>query len=488
MIPIERAKIPQIYQQALAHQQRSELDKAEDGYRLILTIDPTIAEAQYRLAQIALTRGKGADGLPHLQAALAAKPGEKVLWQFAVELYSAIGDSDRVLDAYDHLIAMEPKEIKPKAEKALYLQSIGEFAVAERQFRKLLKQYPYEGELYRILLGGKTVAEGDPLVAGMIKALKHPRQSELGKMHLGYAMAKAMEDAGKTDKVFGYLNLANGIQRKVYPPDMPGIEQERRAVLAAQSDGPLRQIPVGGTPTPIFVTGMPRSGTTLVEQILGAHSAVDPAGELGYALRLAFGRFGAGVAMRKMSQIKDEELAAFADDYRARLRGATRADALKVTDKSIKSELVFGLVHAAMPDARIIVVHRGPRDIALSIYKNYFQDGKHRYANDLGDIAASIYGFQQSVAFWKQRLPGVIHEVQYEALVADPEPQARALLAAAGLEWEDACLDFHLKKGMVKTLSLHQVRQPIHAGRKEAWRKFEADLKPFTDAWEALTG
>ena len=485
MLPLNRVNIPALYQAALDKQRAGNLDGAEAAYRDLARLAPKQAEVPYRLAQIARARGRPQDGIADLERALALKPQEKALWLYARDHYESAGMTDKVLDAFDKLSDLEPGQIKPKADKALFLQSVGDFDGAARMFRKLIKQHPYEGELYRVFLGGTKLPAGDPLIGQMVKALKHPRMTDLGKMHLGYALAKTMEDTGQTDKVFGYLRLANGLQKKLFPPDLAAREAERRAVLAAQAGGLTPRTLPGGTPTPIFVTGMPRSGTTLVEQIIGAHSRVQAGGEIGHALKLAYKAFGAGAAMKPLAGIADAALARFAADYRTALRIETTQDAEFVTDKSMLSELVFGLVRTALPDAKIVIVHRDPRDIALSIYKNHFREGTHRYANDLADIATAIRAFQASVTFWKDHMPGALYEVQYEDLVADPEPQARALLQAVGLPWEDGCLEFHKGGGVVKTLSLAQVRQPIHAGRKEAWRRYEADLKPFAEAWEA---
>ena len=184
-----------------------------------------------------------------------------------------------------------------------------------------------------------------------------------------------------------------------------------------------------------------------------------------------------------MTRGEDAAIPRFADRYRALVRRDCGHDDPVVTDKAIMSHLIIGLLHRALPEARFVVVHRDPRDIALSIYRNHFALGTHTYSCDLSDIAFVIKAVRRNVQHWKRALPGVIHEVRYEDLVSDPEPQARALIAAAGLEWEDQCLSFHEKKGAVQTLSLAQVRQPLHAGRREAWRRYEAQLQPFIDAW-----
>ena len=484
MLPDLKARIATLYTAAQTAQARGALEQAADGYRRVLDLAPNLPEAHFQLARIALAQGRPEDGLAPLEAALALRPQEPAILTLAADLRARCGDIDGAAQAHDALIARDPRALKPRADKAHFLQLAGRFDAAETLFRKLLRQNPYEGQLYRMFVGGTRLARGDPLIAAMLKAMKHPRLTDNSRMHLGFALAKAMEDTGQADKVFGYLRLANGLQQRAFPFDRAERLAELDHVLAAQEG--LRPLPVSAdTPRPILVCGMPRSGTTLAEQIIAAHSQVRAGGEMGHALRLAYQGFGAGPRF-SLAGATPESLGRYAAAYRQAARASTHADAPCVTDKAIQSYMVFGLIHAAMPDARLIVVQRDPRDIALSIYKNPFAEGTHRYANDLADIAWMIRQFQRCVAHWKERLPGLIHEIRYEDLVSDPEAQSRALIAAAGLAWEDGCLDFHRSTSTVKTLSVAQVRQPIHAGRREAWRRYEAEMQPFTEAWEAL--
>ena len=154
----------------------------------------------------------------------------------------------------------------------------------------------------------------------------------------------------------------------------------------------------------------------------------------------------------------------------------------RFTDKSIQSYLMTGLIRQAIPGARIIVVRRDPRDVALSIYKNVFAEGTHRYAYDLKDLAHYCSVFLRVLDYWRDRLPGGFEEIRYEDLVADPEPQIRALVSAAGLYWEDSCLETGTTSGRVRTLSIYQVRQPIYASSRRAWERHAEEMAPFITA------
>jgi hypothetical protein len=155
----------------------------------------------------------------------------------------------------------------------------------------------------------------------------------------------------------------------------------------------------------------------------------------------------------------------------------------RITDKSIATYVHIGFIKELMPKAKIVVVSRDPRDNALSIYKNMFADGLHRYSNDLRDIARFMRMFEAQIAYWDDAAPGSFTTISYEELIADPETQSRRLIADVGLDWEEACLDFHQSKARVDTLSNVQVRQPIYASSVGAWRSYESELAPFIETY-----
>ncbi|SNR65612.1 tetratricopeptide repeat-containing sulfotransferase family protein [Puniceibacterium sediminis] len=481
--PLSNDQIKARYNAALHLLNTGKTDQARIALEQLNALRPGTAEVLFQLSRIAHMDGDHAARAGYLAQALQVKPDEPTLIEAQIAAQTALSDHEAVLALYDHLIALDPKSIAHKADKGSYLQRIGHFDQAEALFRKLIKKHPDQGSLYRVFLGGIKLPAKDPMMRSMIRALADPRLTDHNRMHLSFALAKAAEDQGETAKVFGHLNRANRIQRKLAPFDRAARSAETDAFLHAQEAADYTPVDAEMPLRPVFVTGMPRSGTTLVEQIIAAHSGVTGGGELAHALSLIVRGFATTTGITALSAIPDTRLAQLAQDYAALARRDTGAATGVITDKSIQNYLIYGYLHRAMPGARFIVVHRDPRDIALSIYKNYFALGRHTYANDLSDIAFMIKEFRRVIAHWKTRLPGVIHEIHYDHLVADPEPQARALIAAAGLEWEDGCLDFHKAKGTVKTLSLHQVRQPIYRGSAQAWRKYETELAPFIAAW-----
>lgn len=427
--------------------------------------------------------GKFVDAIRYIEQALSTRPHEPALLKEAIEVYTITGQFDKALEKHDRLIELSPNDIAPQATKALFLQHTGQFEQANAIFKRLLKQHPEQPSLYRMFFVGKKVEKNDPLLAKLKKALANPKVVEKVKPEGYYALAKATEDQGQFGKSFQYLKTANEMQRKLAPYDPLRMQNEtkmfRQAQEGASFDAKQDERPL----QPLFVTGLPRSGTTLIEQILAAHSAVTAGGELGHALKLissAFDAKGRAVPLKDMNQVSLESFAKSYLQLATRDTGATQG---WITDKSINNHQIFGYLAKAFPASRFLIVQRDARAIALSIYKNFFSTGTHRYANDLVDIARVIKAYRRNLNHWKERMPERIYEVYYDQLVADPENQARALIDAAGLEWEDACLEFHKAKNRVKTLSVAQVRQPINKGSSQAWKRYEKDLQPFIEEW-----
>ena len=445
---------------------------------------PNLPEVQYQRARLAGRMGDQEKRLSSIDRALSLRPQEPAILTEAIAAHSTAGHHDTVLSLFDRQIALDPTAVKPQAEKALYLQTAGKFNASERLLRKLQKKHPHDPELYRMLATTIRIKPNDPMIGAMRRLANHPKLSPQGRMHINFALAKAMEDTKQSAKVFPYLRQANTAQAQLWPDAPDARNRERDAVLSAQAGlSPITHTAAGTNPGMIFVTGLPRSGTTLVEQIIGSHSQVQAGGEMATALRTAYALFGKGGEIRQLSKEPVANLNAFSKRLGIANQPFAHPDKAYLTDKSIMAFLIYGLLHATLPNARFIVVHRDPRDIALSIYKNHFNAGTHRYANDLASIAEVIKSFRKIIAHWRETLPDRFAEVRYEDLVSDPETQSKHLIASAGLDWEDQCLNFYEKGGTVKTLSLHQVRQPIYRSSAAAWRRYETELQPFIDAW-----
>ncbi len=355
------------------------------------------------------------------------------------------------------------------AAKALLLQRMGRLERADALLRDLIGVHPDDGALYRLWATGARVAADDPLLAGMERLWSARPAAELG-----FALAKALEDTGRTDEVFDVLHAANRLAGRGAAPDLDAEARDVAAWRAALS-GPIPAPRDAPGPRPLFVAGMPRSGTTLIERILARGAGVAAGGETGLLAPIVLRQVRppappAAGALREIAAAHGAALA-------RRWPGAAR-----VTDKSMQLWKIVPLL-AALPGARTILVRRDPRDTGLSIYQQPFAPGTQRFATDLRAIGRMLRLFDESVAHWRETAPGAFEEVSYDALVADPGAGAERLAAAAGLP-PGALSGPDAEGGLVRTLSVAQARAPVHGGSSGRWRRYAAELAPLIEELE----
>ncbi len=260
-------------------------------------------------------------------------------------------------------------------------------------------------------------------------------------------------------------------------------------MIEAWPEGPSKPAAGAADDAPIFIVGLPRAGSTLVERILSSHTGVRAAGELRHfmlalaaAARAKSGRND--LPQREAIALSPQlDFAALGRDYLARCRPAAR-DAPRFIDKMPVNYLYCGLIRRALPNARIVHVARTPQAACYAIYRMLFRDG-YPFSYDLDELAQYYIAYRRLMDHWQRTMPGVIHELSYERLVADQEGETRRLLEFCGLGWEDACLDFHLNPAASATASAHQVRRPIYRSAVDEWRHYAAQLAGLRSRLEA---
>ncbi len=393
------------------------------------------------------------------------------------------GKDEEAMATFDAALAKDPSSPGATSGKAQLLQTLGRFDDARALFLRSFDLDPGNGENYRQFSTSYKAKQGDPMIARMAERFEDPELSDVDRMNIGFGISKLLEDAKEYDRVFRYLNEANHLMHKSNPYDLAKRLHDVKELQDAYDAFDWKGATVPGTTgfAPIFVTGMPRSGTTLVEQIISSHSQVEGAGEVGEAAISAQRLMMTRGKARPIGAVPENEIALLGKNFETFIRSRF-PDAPRITDKSIQSYMNLGLLKLAMPNARFIVVRRDPRDNLLSIYKNRFPEETHGYAYDQIDLARFYGTFVDMIEFWRARVPDWFHEVHYEDLTANPEEETRKLIAACGLAWEDACLNFHENKRKVETLSVFQVRQPITKASVKLWQHYEKDLKPMLDA------
>ncbi len=459
---------------------------ATSALRRALELDPGLVLARMELAESLLSDDAPAEAETVVQPLLTENSPNAASIELNARILAALKQDDAALAEFDQAATVAPGMVKPIFSKALFLQSLGRFEDAEDLLRQVMELDPKNGESYQALMISRKCKPDDPLIERMAELFDDPEVTAQNRMYFGFALAKAMEDTGRYDRVFTYLRPANDYVRDTQPYDRDarrGTMQDYMSMFA-DLDFSTVSVPDATSFAPIFVTGLPRSGTTLVEQIVASHSRVAGGGELGIAHRELAQAIGGPKDRAKGFQLSGAELSAIGHQIASEMR-AVAPEAEIVTDKGVQSYLLIGPIKLALPASRMVIVNRDPRDGALSMYKNHFKPGRHLYTYSLSDLAAYYRDFRRIVDFWREKTPDWIYEIQYEDLIANPEEETRKLIAACGLDWEDACLSFYENKRRVDTLSVHQVRQPLYSSSMQAWRRYEDDL---TELLEGLGG
>ena len=328
------------------------------------------------------------------------------------------------------------------------------------------------------------MTQGDPHLGAMKDLARDaPSLPPDEQIFLHFALARAFADVGDHARSFRHLLDGNGLKRKGTAYDEAasiGILERTRAAFTS----PLMRANEGvGDPSraPLFIVGMPRSGTTLVEQILASHSEVFGAGEItDFDIAVAgLGGVAGGAthSPETVARMSGDQFRRLGASYVARLTRLAPA-AARVTNKTPGNFSLVGLIHLALPNARFIHISREPADTCVSCFSSLFV-GDLPYAYDLGELGRYYTAYERLMAHWRDALPkGVMLDVRYEDLVGDLEGQARRIIGHCGLAWDARCLDFHQNPRQVRTASAAQVREPIHGGSIGRWRRYRAFLAP----------
>ncbi len=460
------------------------LDHAARACDAALAAAPRSDTALALAAEVALAQGRAVEAM---SLAGRRKPSARGRAHLLARAASAARRTEDALTAYAEGLALAPEDTDLLVGRGQLLQSLGQSEAAEADLRAALALQPGHGLAARALAYGTRLDPAAPVVTGMAHAVADAGTGPNDRRLLHYALARTLE---RTDPeaAFDHLAKANDALAAAYPFDPQADIDDLARITGADWTRLAESGAVSAcAAAPIFVTGMPRSGTTLVETILAAHSGVRAGGELAVLnpiLRDMTRGFAAGASVDAATlteagkaYVQAAEAAAGGTDQHVPPR--------RLTDKSIHTFVQIGAVTRILPKARIVVVHRDPRDTGLSIWRNHFPDGTHRYAASQTGIADHMALFRDAVAFWRETLPGAFHDIHYEALLDDPEGEARRLLTACDLPWEDGVLAFHQQAERVDTLSFAQVRQPLYRSSHGAWRKHVDHIGPMIAALRA---
>jgi len=477
----------------VALRQRGELERAVACHRQAIRYRPAYAEAYDNLGSALKAQGQWEEAVAAYQQALALQPDFAAAFNnLGIALHEQ-GEMAQALSCYRQALRLEPGHVDASNNLATLLKEQGLLAEAVAQYRETLRLQPDHAlacyNLSQLAVEG-WYRFGPDQLNRLKTRLAGGNGSALERSLFCFTLAGVLDQQGATDEAFEYYRQANDLVRQTFQERRQAFDaQGHRALvdqmMAAFDQDYFRRVQGWGLDTelPVFVVGMPRSGSTLVEQILSSHPQVYGAEELGEISRLmARGAKEAGSSdaspqpQLPADRAEAQDLAAGYLRQLARLGG----EATRVIDKTLGNYLHLGLIATMFPRARIIHCRRDPRDLGLSCYFQNFQS--LNFACSLEDIGAYYREYDRLMAHWSRVLPLPMHEVRYEELVTHPEAVTRSLLAFCGLDWDERCLAFHHNPRAVRTASTLQVRKPLSARAVGRWQRYRSHLEPLLQA------
>ncbi|MEW5685578.1 MAG: sulfotransferase [Pseudomonadota bacterium] len=428
------------------------------------------------------------------EAALAGRPTDPATLDTIGCVYTRLGDHTAALPLFEAAVARRPDDTGGRFNLASTLGFLGRFSEAETHYEAILAAEPTHGRAHLALSTAGKAREGANHLDRLDSALSGAPGPD-DELQIRYALAKEHEELGRHAEAFAHLHAANSRRRGELAYD-PAFDARIFAALeTAFADPGYFQGRGATSAAPLFVVGLPRTGTTLIDRILSSHPDVRSAGEL-QAMPLAVkleGRSGTPFVIdpETVAAARDLSPATVGEAYLARAEahagvGGGGAGG-RFVDKLPLNFLYVGHIARALPNASIVCLRRNPMDSVWSNYKNLFSTefSYYNYSYDPLDAAAYYALFDRLMAFWERQFPGRVLQVSYEGVIDDQEAWTRRLLDHCGLPWDEACLRFHENTAAVSTPSATQVRRPLYRDAMARWRSYEAELEPVRRYFEA---
>ena len=412
------------------------------------------------------------------------QPDNASAWSGLGADYAQVGDMESSIASYARSLALKPGSAGIHMSHAHALKAVGRQPEALREYRTAIELKPDSGEVYWSMANLKVFRFEPGEVAAMEEQVKREDLSPSADVHFRFALGKAYEDAKDYDRAWEFYHTGNQRQRPLVSYDPVGFETRHEEIAEVFSREFLSQHEGRGfeSDAPIFIVGLPRSGSTLIEQILASHSLVEGTLELPTLGKIAVstGRYrrenreypGA------VRELRDQDFRAYGRQYIDESRIYRTTDRPRFTDKLPNNFSHIGFLHLILPNAKIINARRHPLDSILGSYKQLFGKGQN-FTYDMDELALYYRQYHSIMSHWHRVLPGKVLDVHYEETVGDLEKQVRRILEHCDLPFEEPCLRFHETDRAVRTASSEQVRQPLYTRALGTWRRYEKHLRPW---------
>src|SRR5688572_3232736 len=467
------------------------LGDAENLLVRCLELAPGFAAARHNFAMVLHRQSKPESALVQVEKLLEEDPRNPGYRNLRAAVLGRIGEYAQSIDQYREVLAEYPNQAKIWMSLGHALKTAGRNAESIEAYNQSIAKAPELGEAYWSLANLKTFRFTDEQTQAMRAQLAGNGLSDEDRFHFEFSLGKALEDAGEYADSFAHYLEGNRLRRAMirYDADENHAHVERSKRLFTREFFAERQDWGCAAPDPIFVIGLPRSGSTLIEQILASHSQVEGTMELADVAMLArvvgsrTTRPGVNAYPRALEKFSAEELRAFGERYLAQTRVQRKTPAPLFIDKMPNNFAHLGFIHLMLPNAKVIDARRHPLGCCLSGFKQHFARGQS-FSYDLAEIGRYYRDYVELMAHFDEVLPRRVHRVFYEDMVENTESEVRRLLAYCGLEFEPAVLKFHENQRAVRTASSEQVRRPIFKEGMDQWRHYE----PYLDALKRALG
>ena len=462
----------------VAFHQTGKLGEALNSYERAISIKHAYPTAHNNLGLIALSQGQLDNALKSFEWAVAYGPEYAEAHNSLGAALQELKQFEKAKASFKKAVALNPQYAQGLHNLAILCEIINLPDEASEYYEKALAVEPNYAEAYRNQSRTKKYKKNDPQIAQMQSIYSNDNLSISDKVHINFALAKVNEDLGNQKDFFKHLDEGSRLRKKQLNYNINETEEFHSSLvrLFSEDKPKIKKLSLGPLDIrPIFIVGMPRSGTSLVEQIISSHHSVHGAGELNNfknvvtpALKNYIGNL--------TNTINEDDLLSIRKNYIKSLMDLNVSEKI-ITDKMPVNFRMIGLILTAIPEAKIIHLTRNPKATCWSNYKHYFAN-ENGFTFDQEDLARFFILYQELMGFWHKSFPNKIHDISYERLTTHQEDETHKLLKYCELDWDNNCLNFHKNTRAVHTASASQVRQKMYQGSSDAWKKYEKFLQP----------